>query len=370
MALSRTWPRTLRQPPDPRKVRKALLVQFGGIGDALRAIPLIRMLGQAFPEAELATLTNQAPSLVSLTPEGFPACRHLTFDFDHGLLAKWRRIRELRRERFDLIVLPIVGDGFMEIALLARFIGARYLAGFDLEGGGLCFTHRIPYCRNDSLLTQYARLLNAIGADGVADHIPLKRDRDAAAVVATRLEALGLSAIPLIVVQPWVGSHAEFKAWPAPSFRELITRLITELDVAVVVVGSPAERALSTRYFGGLMSSRFCDLTGALSFSETVALVARSRCLVCNDSCLIMIADSLRVPSVAIFGATAPEQTLNPTSACRPIRTEEKLPCQPCYVHQTLFAYQCPRNFRCLTTVTVDRVLQSVNSALAGATGS
>src|SRR5512134_2363964 len=110
LALSSWWPRPIQPPPDPRGVRKILLFQFGGIGDSLRMIPLIRLLGETFPEAELATLTNQSPRLFGLVPEGFPACRHLTFEFGHGLLTTWRRLRELRRERFDLIVLPIVGD--------------------------------------------------------------------------------------------------------------------------------------------------------------------------------------------------------------------------------------------------------------------
>ena len=368
LALSRRWPRGSRPPPNPREIHKVLLLQFGGIGDGLRMIPLIRILGEAFPAAELATLTNQSPGIFDLAPEGFPACRHLTFDFGHDFLTKWRRLRELRRERFDLIVLPIVGDGFVEIAILARLIGARYLAGFDLDGGGLCFTHSIPFRRNESLLTQYVRLLTAIGAAGFAENIPLRRHQEATAAVAARLETLGLAATPVVVVQPWVGSHEEFKTWPAASFRDLIARLIAELGVAVVMVGSKAERAMARKHFEGLTSPRFCDLTGELTFIETTALLACSRCLVCNDSCLIMIADTLRVPSVAIFGATAPEQTLAAATLCRTVRTDEQLPCQPCYLHQTLFPYQCPHDFRCLKTVTVEQVLEAVRSVLAGTT--
>jgi lipopolysaccharide heptosyltransferase II len=368
LALSRRWPRPSQPAPNPQKIHKVLLLQFGGIGDSLRMIPLIRILGETFPAAELATLTNQSPGLFDLSPEEFPACRHLTFDFGHSLLTKWRRLRELRRERFDLMVLPIVGDGFVEIAILARLIGARYLAGFDLDGGGLCFTHCVPFRRNESLLTQYGRLLTAIGATSVAENITLRQQREAAAAVAARLETHGLAATPLVVVQPWVGGQDEFKAWSTASFRELVVRLISDLDVTVVVVGSPTERAIASKHFAGLKSSRFCNWTGEFTLIETAALLARSRCLVCNDSCLIMIADAFSVPSVAIFGATASEHTLSPTTLCRKVQTDERLPCQPCYIHQTLFAYQCPIDIRCLKTVTVERVLAAVRSVLAGTT--
>src|SRR5262249_8542568 len=107
LGLSRSLPRSSRPRPNPRDIHKILLMAFGGISDSIRMIPLIRMLGQTFPAAELATLTNQSPTLFDLAPEGFPACRHLSFDFDHGVVSKWKRLRELRRERFDLIVLPI-----------------------------------------------------------------------------------------------------------------------------------------------------------------------------------------------------------------------------------------------------------------------
>ena len=109
-------------------------------------------------------------------------------------------------------------------------------------------------------------------------------------------------------------------------------------------------------------------MTGVLTLAETVALLERSRCLVCNDSCLIMIADGLGVPSVAIFGSAAPEQVLAKGSVCRAVRTEENLPCQPCYLHQTLFRYRCRHDYKCLKTVGVERVLGLVHTALAGGT--
>ena len=366
LALSRSLPRSSRERPDPRDIHKILLMAFGGIGDSLRMIPLVRLLGQTFPAAELATLTNQPPALFDLAPEGFPACRHLSFDFDHGFASKWRRLRELRQERFDLVVLPIVGDGFLEISVLARLIGARYRVGFDLDGGGLIYTHSVAFHRDRSILTQYGELLGALGCAGSADNIPLRRDPNAAAAVMTRLQALGFADHQLIVVHPWVGHHDKFRAWPPALFRELIARLIAEPNVAVVLVGSKAEQALARQHFDGLTSPRFRDLTGALTFAETVALLERSRCLVCNDSCLIMVADGLRVPSVAIFGSTSPAQVLAKASVCQAVVTDTKLACQPCYLHQTLFEYRCDHDFRCLETVSVERVLQRVRATLAG----
>ena len=366
MAVSRWLPRVSSPPPAPREVRKILLMQFGGIGDSLRMIPLIRMLAGSFPAAELATLTDQSPSLFDLAPEGFPPCRHLNFDFAHGILRKLRRIRELRRERFDLIVVPIVGDGFVEVGVLARLIGARYLAGFDLDGGGLIYTHSIAFHSDRSILAQYGSLVGAMGAAGAAQNIPLRQHAGAEAAVASRLQDAGIADRPLVIVHPWVGHHERFRAWPPARYRELIVHLVGELEVEVILVGGPADREKAGSVFGNLDSRRFHDWTGELSFLETSALVARSRCLVCNDSCLIMIADALGVPSVAIFGSTPPQQVLAEHSICRAIVTDVELACRPCYAHQSLFTYRCSHDFRCLETVRVERVLQTVRAALAG----
>ena len=366
-ALSRRWPRSSRPPPAPHEVRKVLLLQFGGIGDSLRMIPLIQMLGEGFPAAELATLTDQPPWLFDLAPEGFPRCRHLAFDFGDGFRAKWRRLRELRRERFDLIVVPIVGDGFVEVAVLARLIGARHFAGFDLDGGGLLYTNSVAFHFDRPILGQYGELLRALGSKGAADNIPLRRHPGAAAAVAARLQAAGIAEKALVVVHPWVGHHERFRAWPPELFRELVARLIAELGVAVILVGSPAERAQAGRVFDGLDTPHLHDWTGALSFVETTALVERSRCVVCNDSCMIMVADALSVPSVAMFGSTPPEQVLAAGSICRAVVTDVRLACRPCYVHQSLFAYRCGHDFRCLATIPVERVLRSVRTALAAA---
>jgi ADP-heptose:LPS heptosyltransferase len=341
------------------------LFQFGGIGDSLRLFPLIGMLAEAFPDAEVTTLTNQPPALFDLMPERYPACRHVRFDFGQGYLGKLRQIRALRRQRFDMLLLPIVGDGFVEIALIARLIGGRFRAGFDLDRGGLVFTHFISFERHESLLRQYVRLLEAVGARGGPREIEVRRDAAAARSVSVRLAGMGMAGAAFAVLSPWVGHQQGFKDWPPDRFAELARGLIAELGLRVILVGAASERELAARHFGHLAASGFVDLTGELTFGETTELLARSRCLVSNDSSLVLIADALRVPAVAIFGATDPVQILSPATTARVIRTERRLACQPCFVHRAVFGYQCPRAFECLTSISVFHVMREVKSALA-----
>jgi ADP-heptose:LPS heptosyltransferase len=365
LALSRRWPRRCQPPPQREQVRKILLFQFGGIGDSLRLFPLIAMLARAFPHAELTTLTNQPAALFDLMPPGYPVCRHIRFDFSQGYPGKWRQIRALRRHRFDLLLLPIVGDGFVEIACIARLIGGRWRAGFDLDGGGSLFTHCIAFDAHESLLRQYARLLEAVGANEGPRDIAVRRDPVAAGAVRERLAAMGMENVAFAVLSPWVGHQRGFKDWPAERFGELAQRLIAELALSVILVGAPSERTLAKEHFGHMAGPRLRDLTGELTISETAELIARSRCLIGNDSSLILVADALHIPTIAVFGATDPVQILAPTSTARLVRTERTLACQPCFVHRAVFDYRCPRAFECLTSIPVARVLREVEEALA-----
>jgi ADP-heptose:LPS heptosyltransferase len=365
LALSSRWPRRCQPPPGREQVRKILLFQFGGIGDSLRLFPLIGMLAEAFPDAELTTLTNQPAALFDLMPDGYPACRHVEFDFAQGYLGKCRQILALRQQRFDMLLLPVVGDGFVEIAFIARLIGGRFRAGFDLDGGGLVFTHFVAFERDESLLRQYARLLGAVGARAGPRDIALRRDPAAARSVRSRLADMGMAMASFAVLSPWVGHQQGFKDWPPDRFEELARCLTAQLGLTVVLVGAASERALAARHFGHLTAPGFRDLTGELSFSETTELLACSRCLISNDSSLVLISDALSVPAVAIFGATDPIQIFSPASTARVVRTERRLSCQPCFVHRAVFDYRCPRAFECLTSIPVLRVIREVESVLA-----
>jgi len=365
LALSRRSRRRFHPPLGPEQVRKILLFQFGGIGDSLRLFPLIGMLARAFPSAAITTLTNQPAGLFDLMPQGLPACRHVRFDFAQGYLGKWRQIQALRQEAFDLLLLPIVGDGFVEIAVIARLIGGRWRAGFDLDGGGAGFTHCIPFHRHESLLRQYARLLETVGAGAGPRDIALRRDAVAARAISDRLAAFAMAENGFAVLSPWVGHQLGFKDWPPQRFCELAQRLLAETGLNLILVGGSSERRAAQTHFGRLRGTRFIDLTGELTFPETAELLARSRCLIGNDSSLILIADALRVPAVGIFGATDPVQILTPTSTTRVVRTERTLDCQPCFVHRARFDYRCPRAFECLRTIPVTRVLREVQAVLA-----
>ena len=114
---------------------------------------------------------------------------------------------------------------------------------------------------------------------------------------------LGLTDRPFAVVVP--GSVWPTKRWPVERYASLSRRLVAELGLGVVVVGSGAERALCARV---AESDGASSLAGELSLGETAALISSARLFVGNDSGPTHVSMALDVPTVALFGPTDPAQ--------------------------------------------------------------
>jgi heptosyltransferase-2 len=86
-----------------------------------------------------------------------------------------------------------------------------------------------------------------------------------------------------------------------------------------------------------------------------MAIIARCRVFITNDSGLMHVAAALGVPLVAIFGSTDPSRT-GPLGANSRV-LYQALSCAPC------LKTQCPRNRECMEAITVEEVFEEVKRA-------
>lgn len=138
------------------------------------------------------------------------------------------------------------------------------------------------------------------------------------------------------------------KRWPQERWIELACRMLGSGIDRILVFGSPSESAL-----GGAIASavglRCHSLCAKTDLRQAIALIAACRLLVTNDSGLMHVAAALNVPLVAIFGPTRHDQTAPLGRMVRLIRVP--VDCSPC------MKPHCPIDHRCMTAVSVDRVL-------------
>jgi heptosyltransferase-2 len=161
-----------------------------------------------------------------------------------------------------------------------------------------------------------------------------------------------------IAVAP--GSRWDSKRWTG--FAELCEALAARGHL-VVLVGDQMDRAI-TAPIAAALGENALDLAGTAPLMHTAAHISRCRLFVGNDSGLMHLAEAVGVPVVAMFGPTVESFGYFPAlDASRVV--ERRLACRPCSRNGAL---PCPRRSgECLAAIPYERVLETVNEALAGA---
>ena len=120
--------------------------------------------------------------------------------------------------------------------------------------------------------------------------------------------------------------------------------------------------AAARQQLGGV-ADRIVDL-GEFDLQELRALIGRSRLFIGGDTGPLHIAAATLTPVVGIFGPTLAARSApwRPSAAVTISVEPGELPCRPC--NQRACA---PGDFRCLTTLMPDTVIQAAERALKAA---
>jgi heptosyltransferase-2 len=163
-----------------------------------------------------------------------------------------------------------------------------------------------------------------------------------------------LSAGLVVGVSPGA-TFGTAKRWPAGRFAEFVSRLQKEYGATCVFFGSPEERALADEVLA-LAGVPAISTAGRTSLSEFMQLIQGCDLFVTNDTGTMHVAAGLGVPTVAIFGPTNEKET-RPLGSSVELVTGQAY-CRPCKLRH------CPIDHRCMTSVSVDRVLRTGLSLL------
>ncbi len=337
------WP-----PPEPGT--RWLLRLPNWIGDAVMVLPALRSLPLS-PEHTIGVAHPRVRALYEAT----------------GLFARVAAARgvrapvELRRElaRFAphrALVFTEAPSG----AVLARLSGAALRMGRGRRTARLLYTHPLPPGdRERRLWRQY--LETAVAAGGRAPERPdfrLEPGPEAARAAAGKLAPPG-DRRPVALAPG--AAYGPAKRWPEERFVALAGELI-RAGRDVVVVGGGGEREAGSR----LAAAGALDLTGRTGLLEAVALLARCRALVTNDSGALHMGRAAGVPVVALFGSSSPRWTGPETE--EGIVLYRNPGCSPC------FKRECPltgeAHLKCLLDIEVDDVLQALRELPDGAAAS
>jgi heptosyltransferase-1 len=348
---------------------QVLLVRLRLLGDVVFTTPVVRVLRRTFPDARLAYLVEDAaapvlhrnPHLDELIviPRSSGVAR-LRDDLSLGL--------RLRRERFDV---AIDLHGGPRSAWLTWLSHAPMRIGYTIKGRTWMYTHAVPRAADltprHSVLNQWD-LLGPLGiteCDPSRDGVEMTDDPDAAARVARRLCSLGFGADHTLVVIH-VSAGNPFRRWPASHFAALAAGLARQdANRWIVLTSGPSDREAAD----AIAADARARLGGAggtivhpdLDVAELRAVTTRAAVYIGGDSGPLHLAATTRTPVVALMGPTLPERS-------RPWRDPRwfaevidagPLPCRPCHQRRCV-----PGDFRCLTAIAPERVLDAAERAL------
>ena len=320
-------------------INKILVIRVDGIGDLLNTTPAIALLRENYPSAEITVLARplNAPVLIGNSDVD----RVLVFDRSGKHREFWTRFqfyRELRRERFELVVAMQTA---MWTHLVAFLSGARYRLGRYQKRFRSTLTHawRGRYRKGEiHEVDRNLELVRLICEGEGRRELVFCVSPDEIAAAEERLTSLGVGGDSFLIgIHP--GGSSFDKRWPEERYAELADRLVQQYNATVLLLHGPEEVVL-TRNIQQAMRSR-AIVHAPKTIRELGALLSRCDLVVCNDSGPMHLAAALDVPTVAIFGPTD-HVAWHPLSQNASI-VRRDMPCWPCSAHKCKIGWECTK---------------------------
>ena len=346
--------------------KKILVLRYRFIGDTILAVPFLRNLRRAEPDAHIAWLVAPGSTdVVAGIPyvDEFIYWDPLTTYADsrgmHRTLAGKRSfIEDLRLRRFGKAY--VLKRSFSS-ALIAFLSGASERIGFATEGRSLLLTRRMPYRHDQHEVQNFLDVLRADNIPVIDDYLEAWLTPDEERFSADFLTAARVApGERIIAIHPFAAN--QIRAWHEDGFVAVANRIQEVYGCRILLLGGERDVELG-RYLQERIFPAPLMAIGTTTLRQTMALLARCCLLICNDSGIMHLGAALDVPLVALFGPQSPVKFGPWSRRCRVIYSD--FPCSPC---KQKFFTECRSSDRgkpeCLETISVAQVLDKVKELL------
>jgi ADP-heptose:LPS heptosyltransferase len=285
--------------------RSVIILRALQLGDLLCSVPALRALRRRLPRAHIALvglawardLVERLDAIDELIEfPGFPGMPEVAADA--SVLPQF--FERMQARQFDL-ALQMHGSGLVSNVFVSM-LGARRSAGFGVPGVPNGLDHVVAYPTGRSEVRRHLTLMRSLGisTDDERIVVPLTNaDRDQ---LSSLPEVSRLAGGSFACLHP--GARDPRRRWPLQHFATVGDALAEE-GLEVVLTGV-ADDAPLTAMVAAQMRHPTVDLAGRTSFGALIALLARARLLVTNDTGVSHLADALDLPSVVVFSGSDP----------------------------------------------------------------
>jgi len=304
------------------------------LGDLLCAVPALRALDAAYPDAHVTLIALPwARELAQRLPyvdefvefPGFPGMPERAPD----MAAIPAFFSAMRERAFDLAV-QLHGSGELSNPV-TMLIGAKRSAGYYRPGSYRPDRESFFEWRDgEHEVQRWLRLMERLGMASRGTHLefPL-REHDWRAWRSLHLESYA-------VIHP--GSQLPSRRWPAERFAKVGDALAGE-GLRVVLSGTVGERFLTQQVLQQMREPAI-DLAGRTTLGSLVALIARARLLVCNDTGVSHIAAATGTRSVVVACGSDPKRWAPLNRELHRVLYHD-VPCRPCAHRECPIGHDC-----------------------------
>jgi lipopolysaccharide heptosyltransferase III len=335
--------RSRSAPVAPRRIG---VLNSTTIGDTVLLSAVLRDVATAFPETEVVLFAGPSNIAIARLIDGITVTPIRLTD-------PRRAIGTVRAAELDVI---LDFDQWPRIeAVYCLFSSAHFRAGFRSPGQHRHYAYDavVDHSAERHELDNYRALVRVLGVDSRSEpSFP----------APGRVAASRLPQAPYVVFHLWpTGYRSELKEWPSENWRALAAEL-TRRGFRVVLTGSPQDRPATEHFVASCsgVGGSVVNGAGAYDLDEVLDLLSGSSCVVSVNTGVMHLAAAAGVPTVALNGPTS-ERRWGPVGP-RAVSVNSEL--EGCgFLH---FGWEYAGNREdCMQGISVDRVLQAVEGAIA-----
>ncbi|MDP6529893.1 MAG: glycosyltransferase family 9 protein [Gemmatimonadota bacterium] len=335
--------------------RRVLVLKIGAIGDVLRTTPILRPLagGSASPVHVTWVVGEAARPLLNGHPR-----------IDRVLTPGAEADAILAVEDFDLL-LSLDKDPWPTAR--AMTVTATEKRGFGRDRNGvviplhpsaeyaweLGLSDRLKFQENQRVYQDLIGEVCGIPWDGEEYDVPAPADDSATGRRILESAGIAVGSGPLVGFNTGAGGIFANKAWTGDAYATLAGRLAAE-GCRVALLGGRAEAERNER-IARLSEGAAVDTGFEHSLPEFAGLISHFDLVVTGDTLGMHLAIAGRVPVVALFGSTCPQEI---ELYGRGEKIITPMDCHPCYRHT------CDLSPGCQDLIPVDAVHEAVRRIL------
>jgi len=289
-----------------QNIKKIGILRALQLGDMLCAVPALRALRHAFPNADITLIgLPWAAQFVDrfsgyldtfIHFPGYPGLPEQEFNRDD-----WSRfVNNINSQQFDLL-LQMQGNGNIVNSMLRDSFPVM-IAGFHSEGNRMDPDLFLNYPEGISEIDRHLALMEHLGIPSCGRHLEFP-------VLPAEKEKLKTLNLPVseksyVCIHP--GSRGSWRQWPVSHFANIADEAAS-LGYDIVVTGTKEEQDLTMAVISK-MNRAAIDLTGRTGLGEVGELINQAALLISNCTGVSHIAAAMRTPSIVISMDGEPER--------------------------------------------------------------